>query len=609
MSIKKFIHDYIDKHVNNFNDQLFLRSDEAIIDQLEKIIISIQCHGIFTIKVNGFTIVDNYDDIQIILRNYYERILKNNKKAADENRFNYIDLQDSKIRLLIVHYEYAYKNERGKSDILIEVPRITNKFYFYLKGSYYYPMYQIVDASTYNNSGKKNTTKATITLKTNFQPIRITKYEVPVCDTEGNVWSFDSFSCFAFNKSVPAIIYLFAKYGIKTALDRLGIRSFVYISNSDQADENIVSFPATISANNRIFININRQFMSVPIIEHVAVVLLNAINSHTQIADLFTNDFWIEKLGEGFVSQKRLQKGYTVLKSFESTLDINIQEQLNLPWEYKKDIFSLLEWILCEFNNLKLKDTMDITTKKLRCAEYIAAMYAKKLASNIHRLSNKGNKISLKEIERTINIKPDWLITELAKSQLIGFRSIVNDMDSFLSTKFTYKGISGIGDTMSTSTGANGKKVSGANKARSIPNQFRFLDISNMGIIDPDSATATDPGVTGSIVPFLQLNTNGHLSSTKEPITYKNELQSIYNNYKQTKGLKEIIKFKHDILNDNTVTDDTISAVEQSELVINHIADTLSGITESNNKILSKHLDALTGLPIKEGSDILNYDE
>jgi hypothetical protein len=609
MSIKKFIHDYIDKHVNNFNDQLFLRSDEAIIDQLEKIIISIQCNGIFTIKVNGFTIVDNYDDIQIILRNYYERILKNNKKAADENRFNYIDLQDSKIRLLIVHYEYAYKNERGKSDILIEVPRITNKFYFYLKGSYYYPMYQIVDASTYNNSGKKNTTKATITLKTNFQPIRITKYEVPVCDTEGNVWSFDSFSCFSFNKSVPAIIYLFAKYGIKTSLDRLGIRSFVYVSNSDWADENTVSFPATTSANNRIFININRQFINVPIIEHVAVVLLNAINSHTQIADLFTNDFWVEKLGEGFVSQKRLQKGCTVLKSFESTLDINIQEQLNLPWEYKKDMFSLLEWILCEFNNLKLKDTMNITTKKLRCAEYIAAMYAKKLASNIHRLSNKGNKISLKEIERTINIKPDWLITELAKSQLIGFRSIVNDMDSFLSTKFTYKGISGIGDTMSTSTGANGKKVSGANKARSIPNQFRFLDISNMGIIDPDSATATDPGVTGSIVPFLQLNTNGHLSGVKEPITYKNELQSIYNDYKQTKGLKEIIKFKHDILNDNTVTEDTISAVEQSELVINHIADILSGISESNNKILSKHLDALTGLPIKEGSDILNYDE
>ena len=105
MSIKRFIHDYVQNHVDDFNDQLFLRSDEAIIDQLEKIIISIQTHGLFTIKVKGFTVVDNYDDIQIILRKHYERVLKGSKKAADDNRFNYIDLQESKIKLLIVHYE------------------------------------------------------------------------------------------------------------------------------------------------------------------------------------------------------------------------------------------------------------------------------------------------------------------------------------------------------------------------------------------------------------------------------------------------------------------------------------------------------------------------
>lgn len=596
MSIKRFIHDYVQNHVDDFNDQLFLRSDEAIIDQLEKIIISIQTHGLFTIKVKGFTVVDNYDDIQIILRKHYERVLKGSKKAADDNRFNYIDLQESKIKLLIVHYETSYKNERENLDVIIEVPRVVNKFYFFLKGNYYSPMYQIVDASTYNNSSsKKNSKKATITLKTNFQPIRITRFEVSVGDTDGNKYSFTSFSCFAFNKSVPAIVYLFAKYGVVKALENLGLSNYLFISSDNQSNEDICSFCS--SKNDKIFINVNRYFMNNPIIQHAVVTLLNMITSSMNFNDLYNTDIWIERLGGGFVTQNKLQKGLTILKSFESTLDINIQEQIYLPWKYKKDMFVLLQWLLCEFNNLKMKDTMNITTKKVRCAEYIAAIYAKKLTTNIHRLSNKGKKINLKEIERTINIKPDWLIVEITKSQLVGFRNIVNDMDSFLATKFTYKGISGVGDT------------NGSNGSRSIPNQFRLLDISNMGILDPDASSPSDPGVNGSIIPFLKLNTNGYLSDTKEPITYEQELKELSDEYKKIKGLREVIEFKHNVLDDNNVTTEDVAIANQTELVANHVTETLSGIMESNDQIIKKHLDSLTGLPIAEGSDILNYDE
>ena len=596
MSIKRFIHDYVQNHVDNFNDQLFLRSDEAIIDQLEKIIISIQTQGLFTIKVKGFTVVDNYDDIQIILRKHYERVLKGSKKTADDNRFNYIDLQESKIKLLIVHYETSYKNERENLDVIIEVPRVVNKFYFFLKGNYYSPMYQIVDASTYNNSSsKKNSKKATITLKTNFQPIRITRFEVPVGDTDGNKYSFTSFSCFAFNKSVPAIVYLFAKHGVVKTLEQLGLSNYLFISPDNQSDKDICSFCS--SKNDKIFINVDRFFMNNPIIQHAVVTLLNMINSSMHFNDLYNTDIWIERLGGGFVTQNKLQKGLTILKSFESTLDINIQEQIYLPWKYKKDMFVLLQWLLCEFNNLKMKDTMNITTKKVRCAEYIAAIYAKKLTTNIHRLSNKGKKINLKEIERTINIKPDWLIVEITKSQLVGFRNIVNDMDAFLATKFTYKGISGVGDT------------NGSNGSRSIPNQFRLLDISNMGILDPDASSPSDPGVNGSIIPFLKLHTNGYLSDNKEPITYEQELKELSDEYKKIKGLREVIEFKHNVLDDNNVTTEDVAIANQTELVANHVTETLSGIMESNDQIIKKHLDSLTGLPIAEGSDILKYDE
>ena len=89
----------------------------------------------------------------------------------------------------------------------------------------------------------------------------------------------------------------------------------------------------------------------------------------------------------------------------------------------------------------------------------------------------------------------------------------------------------------------------------------------------------------------------------------ENIRKELSDEYKNIKGLREVIEFKHNVLDDNNVTTEDVAIANQTELVANHVTETLSGIMETNDQIIKKHLDSLTGLPIAKGSDILNYDE
>lgn len=594
LRMQQFYHDYSEKNFGKFNPVLFNRSNDAIVDQIEKIIISSQTDGFFKLKVKGFTRIDDYNKIQSIMKDFYDNARKSKAKRSkeDENNFNYINLQDSDFILLIVHYEITVKDETDNADVYIEVPRVVNKFYFRLKGNYYSPMYQIVDASTYNNeTSKSSKKKSTVTLKTNFQPIRITRYEMDGMDTNGDMHDLVNYGCFAFKKTVNAIVYFFAKFGFLNTLSKIGLINFVKVSNQDVNNEEWCSFKT--ARNDRCYVNVNRYALEYSqLLQHVVYTLITSIETSSRPNDLYSNEFWITKLGGGFVSINKLQKGYSVLTSIESILDVNIQEQLHLPWKDKKDIYGILMWMIADFTLLKNKNNMNVRTKKIRLGEYIAAMYANRLSNAIYRISNYGKKVSIQSVKKAIFIKPDWLITEITKSQLVTFRNVVNDLDSFLPLKFTYKGISGVGAT------------NGNNSSTSVPIQFRLLDISSLGILDPDASSPSDPGVTGSLIPFLQVSPNGYLSPEDEPVTWDKEVTKLFDKYKQIKGLKEVIEFKKDITPD--ITEDDLEVCKQAQEMANNVINTID--METTNDVLNKHLDAITGLPL-EGSGLITYDE
>jgi hypothetical protein len=592
MKQNEFIHSYIDKTAFKFNEALFTRSDDSIIEELKKIILSCERESFFTIKVKNFRVVEEYREINDILCKYQDYLQSkgsSNSRGEEDNRYNFIDLKSSDLKLLIVTYYIAIKDEHNTHDtidVIIAVPRVVDKFYFRINGSYYSAMYQIVDASTYNNNTSKSA-KHSVTLKTTFQPIRIFRNVIKGSDKKGlKTTSKEEVSCTVydnntFTKSVETCLYILAKMGYYGAMQFLGISNSIFLSEEDpNKPEDYYTFQPKKT---NIFVNVPRMlFDGNLVIQHMVHTLCSNVNKDIVLSDMFSTDYWITCLGANFNLTNSYEKGISVLGSLEYIYDINTRDQIHLPWEYKKDVYCILRWMINEYNNLKLKNNLNIMTKKLRCAEYIASIYAAKLSKKIYWLSDQGKRADLASIRKVIVTNPMFLVTNMTRCQLINFRNIVTDMDSLLALKFTYKGISGIGET-----GSN-----------AIPEIYKLLDISNMGVLDPDSSSSTDPGISGSIVPMLKIYGDGYFSEFQEPLTWENEYAKLYNSYKEAKGLTEILEFKKKVLDDTTVTDSDIAMAKESEEIIGQ----LSSIAVQNEQD-SEYL----GLPL-EGSGLVTYE-
>ena len=135
------------------NPHLFERDDDEVIKQLMDAIKSCERTGAhFSIQVKGFEVIDDFDQVNKILYDYYERAYRNKTKAKrKDNRYEFINLNESDIRLLIVHYLIADKDRQEDLDVIIAVPRIIDKYYFRIDGIMRSTLYQVVDGSTYNN--------------------------------------------------------------------------------------------------------------------------------------------------------------------------------------------------------------------------------------------------------------------------------------------------------------------------------------------------------------------------------------------------------------------------------------------------------------------------
>ena len=182
----QWIHDFNQDFRPKFNDELFARNNEDIVEEVSKVIRSCEKDKYFTLKVLSIDTITDYEEIYNTLRDHYERRKKKNDKRP--NPYDYINIKDSAILLLKIKY-FIQKNgtERMKVDgkdmdvenpntileVLIELPRYVNKYYFRLQGNYYNTIYQIVDGSTYNNATTANSKNDNVTLKTLFMSVRI----------------------------------------------------------------------------------------------------------------------------------------------------------------------------------------------------------------------------------------------------------------------------------------------------------------------------------------------------------------------------------------------------------------------------------------------------
>lgn len=538
MTQAQFIKQFNDKTREKFNESLFNRSDEDTVHEIEKVVRScVRNNKYYSIDVHDFYTVTDYSEIyERLKRHEISRVKsKSNRqkiKSDIEERYASIQLKDSDIFLIVIIYRIRINTIDEKTgkypeeflEVLIEVPRIVDKYYFHIYGSHYLAVYQIVDGSTYNNTA--STSKhPNVTLKTMFMATRIYRYKDTIKTTKGvelenvDITYYDSR---IFGKPVPIMKYLLARFGLIEAFERLKTKT-VLITDYDLKDPEYYTFKkhnVYVSAPKYVYANdIATQSM--------VYTLLNSVEKTDKADDLSRIDYWLTSLGANFNSATS-EKGSEILESLQCIYDLSTKESLRLPEKDKEDIYGVLIWIIREFPNLRGKDNMDLSTKRIRLAEYLAALYAMKVAKSIYRTGNYGKNVELTDIEKAIYTQPEFLLKKIMKDNLVNYRNSVNDLDSIAALKFTYKGVSGLGD------------------GSSVPSTYRKVDKSYLGRLDLDASSHSDPGMSGTICPLSKIQ-NSSFSDYQEPNNWRDEVEELMKNYMEIKGLQQLISFQEEM--------------------------------------------------------------
>ena len=557
-SVDEFMYKFNKDNREQFNDYWFQRNDEDLIEGMKQVILSCQRDKYFVLKVLNFETIKDYNEINRTLYEYYSSKTKNGKKI--DNNYEYINLRDSDIMLLkIIYYvklnvpdnKIRVDNKTGELEksegivnVLIALPRYVDKYYFRILGNYYNPIFQIVDGSTYNNSTSNSKTQS-ITLKTQFMPIKVYKeyYDlVDMCDKESHRCVL--FASYVFTKKTDTIKFILGRYGFYGALEMLELEA-IYIQPYENGEPiNPDIFYNFTDKHNKIILSVaKRLFDKDNVTESFCYTVLKSVKKLNKFNDIYDPRYWNKVLGADFQSAT-LDKGIPVLDSLESIYDLKTKQSIRLPLEDKENTYCILRWMMREFSYLKQRDNIDISTKHPRKAdEYLPAIYAKKISTGIYRISDKGKNITFKDVTRVIDTSPDYILKSINSANLVDYVDLVNDNDAELALSYTYKGISGLGDQ------GNGTAV---------PIIYRSVHPSHLGRVDLDSSSASDPGLSGIICPMAKVY-DGSFSDYQEPNGWRDfyketliELNDLYN-MKQAIEIKKKLGLSYDYVKDDMV--------------------------------------------------------
>ena len=531
---------YNETHREQFNPDYFTRSNQDIMNCMKKIVLSCERDKYFTVKVLDMKEIYSYEEIINLLRDHEEKRKKKNSK--EENPYDFININESDVMMLAVKYFIRHNGTEVQKidgvdtlvkdpweiiDVLIVLPRYTRKYYFKLNGNYYSDIFQIVDGSTYNNmnNGAKTKKAPNNTFKSIFTPIKMYRMYKDIVDIEGKVIRhlyYTSIINIVFNTHHNTMLYLFANFGFYGVMEFLDIHC-VDITTDPVEDENIFCFEK-----NGIYISYPKICQQDAMVTAVAVTLYDAITADTKFTDLFDIHFWITLLGKCY-NNTSIDKGLFILDALDGTYDIVTHDDLHLPEEDKMDIYCILRWMMREFSNIRKKNNVDVTTKRYRVAEPIVTTYAKKLIVALSRVADSGKKVTLMSVKRAIYTNPMYVINQITTmSNLIAYRDMVNDNDATTALKYTYKGISGLGD-------------SGA----AIQGTYRYVDPSHAGILDLDSSTTSDPGMSGTICPLSKTYGGNSFSEYEEPNQWREKYKPLQDTYFSTIANDKVVPAVH----------------------------------------------------------------
>jgi hypothetical protein len=408
--MKKFLKEYKNPNEDRINHGIRNKSyDEDLITYIVD-----TCKSLEVLKYVKFISYKYISDEHLIDYNNYIKSRKR-KKIKDETK--YMMLADSRYGELILEFDIECKGEKKRISKRMLIPKADENGHYLIKGKKYFLLYQLVDNSTY-------TTKNNLTLKS-LMPVALKRDVKEYSDTDGNKYTAPVYMIFVFRKEVDVLLFYFVKMGMQKTLEFFSVSKVIKFTDSEKDKETNVYF----QINSKMFMEVNRYFfLKYQYTQSIVFMILNVINNRLNFNTLEDKQHWTEKIGAIFSTNiyNYLDKGLNTMTFFDRMLDETTKRILKLSPEHKKNIYTIVRWLIMDFNELKKKDNLDLNNKRLRCNEFIASLLTKEFSAKLNRIISLGSKVSIDRVEEIFKFSGDILLTQLFKSNLLRFDDIVN---------------------------------------------------------------------------------------------------------------------------------------------------------------------------------------
>lgn len=500
--IKKMLSDFSKQNPERFNSDFILsKNDDDILSEIKNIFKSLEI--IDEIHVEDVEINGNEEEFGPIKQQgkYYKSPLES--------------------RLTKIHYKVRIdgRDEPIEKDMFL--PKMLDHCFYYNEGVRFFPIWQVVDNLSYaTNNG--------VSLKSLMMPITMIVLDPFNDQPYGDkklVTDIPNYFALIFNKKVSPLYYFMCKFALES-LDKAGISPYADLDKFQGFTD-----PTMIDELSK-FMNIELKFSDDPttLVENGKTVFTVSEKNKTGVSfsmkdtdiatqrgkivlgmllntklkekksklvygynDLITPWFWLDSLIEasGFSKSadafKRYEKIKGVYTSLSRIIDEQTRESLTIPTPDKEDIFTVMRYLLDNFDTLFTADPQNLHNKRIRLYEYILFPLRVYFGQHINRIVNLQTNRDVAAIEKIFtSLTPMFLLKNLITSQLLRTYNATNDFDLFSAyLKGTFKGPQALGKGVSL--------------------EQRDLNPSYMGRIGLVAASPGDPGVSFTFTPFVQV--------------------------------------------------------------------------------------------------------
>ena len=428
--MKKYLHEYVSDFEKELNIPLMRKeADRPLIEYVMDCWKSLEV--VKNIKILKFEYSDDESGIDI-----NNHIMKRDKKRKKNERNQYKFISDDRCAQLTVWIQIT-ANELNPDTNLSELRTIVLKKkmlipvqdedgYFHIKGKKYHVIYQIAEKSIYTVSNS-------VTLKS-LMPISVKRSSITKTDINEIEYTLPVYNITVFKKDMPVLLF-YASRGLESALSYLGVdRAIQFKEEIDESDDSNIYFRLSKS----MFLEVNKELFDKYIYIQGVTGMVLAISTNRLNREILNDpEYWIKHLS----NNNTYEKGKDVLLFFNRMLDLTTKKILKIEEYHKKDIYSLLRWMIMNYNELRLKDNMDLNNKRLRANEYIGSELTKEFSKRLHRVLSLGNRATMQNYKDMFKFPGNILIQKMHSSGILRYDENINDMNFFSRFKFTNKGL------------------------------------------------------------------------------------------------------------------------------------------------------------------------